>query len=964
MKYETANIRQHHFIRLLTLGMILTMGVFVGDRADARETTLLNDGWYFALGPQEDVPTMASVAATDSPWKPVRIPHDWAISGPFDPSVSGNTGKLPWRGEGWYVCQLKLDDAKAGDCVFLDFDGVMAFPKVYVNGQLAGEWDYGYMSFRVDATPFIRPGELNTVAVHCDTNRHGSRWYPGAGIYRKVTLTVCDPIHVAHWGTFVTTPEVSDSQATVKVMTTVDNASKSDDNIELETRIIDPQGNVVATKKTDGQVAAASSVEISQTLTVDEPKRWDIESPYLYRAETTIASGDRTCDTSATRFGIRTFKWTADDGFYLNGRREQLYGVDLHHDQGPLGAAFYRRAMQRQLEIMKDMGVNAIRTSHNPGSPELVELCDEMGLLVYDECFDKWDATADLPGYPEGFEPFMRRQVRNFVMRDRNSPSVVIWSIGNEISYILSNRDGNAPQKVAYMHGLFKEFDPTRPTSMGCNGTSAVAPGRTILDALDTTGWNYNRKYAKAKERYPDKPVIYTESASAFSTRGHYELPHPTGKTDYSPSLQITSYDYNSARWSDIPDREFELMETDRYCAGEFVWTGFDYLGEPTPHTQDARSSYFGIVDLCGMPKDRFYLYRSHWRPDTTTVHILPHWNWPERIGKPVPVYVYTNGDSAELFLNGKSLGRRTKQGVLPEPESLAKGKTATASTEETDKGKSNLASNGCDGDPSTRWCAANESPEQWWQVDLGSVQQIRSCRILFEKEAWNYRYRLLASEDGQSWTTLVEKDKWEGKNQSIVHSLDTKARYVKIEFTGLKPNCWASFYELELYATNTVAAKSYYSVIDRYRLRWEDVTYEPGELRAVAYKDGKEIGEASVKTAGPPAAIRLTADRTTLDTTERDDLCYIQVEAVDANGTVCPKSDAVIDFRVTGPAEIVAVGNGNPRGYDCLTDATHPLFYGKAMLILRSKPGNKGEIKVYARAEGLPEAEISISRK
>ncbi len=366
-------------------------------------------------------------------------------------------------------------------------------------------------------------------------------------------------------------------------------------------------------------------------------------------------------DTDTTTFGIREFKFTANDGFHLNGKRVQLYGVCLHHDQGALGGAFYTRAMERQLEIMRDMGVNAIRTSHNPPAPELLELCDRMGFVVWDECFDKWDKTADrFDPNKMPLEQYGEKQIRNFVMRDRNHPSVVVWSIGNEIDSPPERPEG--ADKGA--GEIYERFCPQiRFDAAGWYGLLFSLSGGTkqMFDALDLAGWNYQRRYAQYRQRYPDKPIVYSESASALSTRGFYELPLRASKTQYSKEFQVDSYDRNAANWSDIPDREFALMEKDKFVAGEFVWTGFDYLGEPTPYSRQARSSYFGIVDLAGIPKDRFYLYRSHWRPDVTTVHILPHWNWPDRIGQNVPVYVYTNGDTVELFLNGKSLGKQTK---------------------------------------------------------------------------------------------------------------------------------------------------------------------------------------------------------------------------------------------------------------------------------------------------------------
>jgi beta-galactosidase len=784
-----------------------------------RDVVNFNSDWRFAKGGQKGAEV---VDFNDSSWKAVRLPHDWAIAGPFNPKEDGYAGKLPWWGQGWYRKSFKLDRANAGRRVYFDFDGVMAFPKVYINGQLAGEWDYGYMSFRVDATPYVKFGADNTIAVYADTRNHGTRWYPGAGIYRKVTMTVCNPVQLAHWGTYVTTPEVADASAKVNVRSTIENHLKGKSKVSVEVSLLDPDGKTVATFKTDGvAIPAGGSKDVSQSFVIANPQRWDITSPKLYTAKTIIRHGEKIVDTDTATFGIREFKFTADDGFHLNGRRVQLHGVCLHHDQGALGGAFYTRAMERQLEIMRDMGVNAIRTSHNPPAPELLELCDRMGFVVWDECFDKWDRTADrFDPNTTPLEQYGEKQIRNFVMRDRNHPSIVVWSIGNEIDSPPKDPQGLTKERVKLMSDFVRECDLTRPVGMACCFPYQVA--QSVFDALDLTGWNYQRRYAQYRTRYPDKPIIYSESASAFSTRGFYELPLRGSKTQYSSTFQVDSYDRNAANWADIPDREFNLMEKDKFVAGEFVWTGFDYLGEPTPYSKQARSSYFGIVDLAGIPKDRFYLYRSYWRPDVTTVHILPHWNWPDRVGQNVPVYVYTNGDTVELFLNGNSLGKQTKA-----------------------------------------------------------------------KEA----------------------------------------------------------------------GPSYYGSIDKYRLCFNDVNYEQGELKAVAYKDGKEIGQEVMRTAGEPAKIRLTPDRKELKASGND-LCYILVEAMDANDTLCPLADNLIKFKVDGPAEIAGVDNGNPLSYEPFQADYRRLFFGKAMLILRTKEEQTGDIRVTAESDGLTSAGIIVQSR
>jgi beta-galactosidase len=1024
------------------VGMLAALAY--GQGSGGRTVVNFNDGWRFAKGAQVGA---EKPEFDDSGWQAVRLPHDWAIAGPFNPSENGYAGKLPWRGEGWYRKTFTLDSAGSslwrgrpalalssnetmpaskeqepnvraakergrdaldtqgqdalatedGRRVYFDFDGVMAFPKVYVNGQLAGEWDYGYMSFRVDATPYVKFGAKNTIAVYVDTRQHGTRWYPGAGIYRKVTMTICNPVHLAHWGTYVTTPDVSDSEATVRIRSTIENHRDTAVQVTATTFVFEPEGKPIAKAGKNETVPAGGSREIEQTIVINKPERWDITSPRLYVIQTALRVDGKTVDADATPFGIRTFQFTANDGFHLNGRRVQLHGVCLHHDQGPLGAAFYPRAMERQLEIMRDMGVNAIRTSHNPPAPELLDLCDRMGFVVWDEAFDKWDGTADrvararVEGVPPSnrgqdgldtrgqdardtktpsgrkggtpsprgetpaLEQYGEKQLRNFVLRDRNHPSIVVWSVANELGG--GGRDGVTPERVKFMSDFVRKYDATRPVGMACH-----IPGlaeQPNFDALDLTGWNYARRYATYRRRYPDKPIIYSESASALSTRGFYDLPLPNRKNEYSKQLQVDSYDLNAADWSDIPDCEFKLMQDDPFVAGEFVWTGFDYLGEPTPFSQEAKNSYFGIVDLCGIPKDRFYLYRSYWRPDTTTVHLLPHWNWPDRIGKNVPVFVYTNGDSAELFLNGKSLGRRQKGVIPPRPENFAKGKPAIASSNQPDHPPAHAN----DGGTGSRWTAVQAGPEQWWQVDLGEVKPICYIAIDFEREEKNCGYQIKVSTDASAWQTIVTKNtsrqpQWGGPTE-IFHEVDTQARYVRIEFTDMRNGAWASIKEFAVYPQP--AESPYYDVTYTYRLRWNDVTYEPGELKAVAYKNGQPIGEAIMRTAGKPATLRLTPDRKEL-WAGGDDLCYVLVEAQDDQGALCPSADNLVRFQVDGPAEIAAVGNGNPLSIEPFQADYRKLFYGKAMLILRTKPGEGGTVRVTATSDGLATGEATVS--
>jgi beta-galactosidase len=903
-------------------------------------------GWRFTKG---DPDGAASSDFDDASWTPVRLPHDWAIAGPFDPQApSGASGKLPWKGVGWYRKTFALD-RREGDRVYLDFDGVMAFPQVYINGQLAGEWDYGYTSFRIDATELVDLRGRNVVAVRVDTTQHGTRWYPGAGIYRSVMLELRGPVHVAQWGVFVTTPKVVDQRAVVAVEAAVENHADRPTEAAVDFIVLDPARKQLI-RRSEEVTLAPGQKTLRATLDIDQPRRWDIDDPTRYTLRTVVRAGGAVVDQQDVRFGIRSVELTAD-GLYLNGRRVQLRGVNLHHDQGPLGAAFYARAMERQLEIMMDMGVNAIRTAHNPPAAEMLELCDRMGLLVWDECFDKWDATAGRVRGGPSHEAHAERHLRSMVMRDRNHPSVFVWSIGNEIG---PGGEGLTPERVAMMRDVVRKFDTTRPVGIASN-LPELGRGE-MFESLDFVGWNYCRHYTVSREHYPDRPNIYSESAAAVSTRGFYELPLPVLKTDYSRQYQVSSYDYNTASWADVPDREFDLMQEDQYVAGEFVWSGFDYVGEPTPFDNVARSSYFGAVDLCGIPKDRFWLYRSHWRPDEPTVHLLPHWNWsssPSR--RPVPVFVYTNGDSAELFLNGRSLGRRVKGVAPPRPENFAATARVTASSSRP----AATPEFAVDGNYIQRWFASSPDPNQWLELDLGELRPIRCLEVSFEREAKRYGYVVKASADGRDWQSIVTHPASDAlwSDGAGMHQVDTSARYIRIEIDDIRSVAWATYWasirEVGVYPEPVESA--FYVPTYDYRLRWNAVPYEPGELTAVAYRNGAKVGEATVRTAGEPAQLRLRPDRTELAATG-DDLCYVLVESLDKEGVECPLADHLVRFSIDGPAEIAGVGNGNPMSFEPFQARERKLFQGKAMLILRTLEGEPGTIRIVAASDGLAE--------
>ena len=922
-----------------------------------RADEVLTLGWRFAKETDRNL-SAEKIDFDDSAWREVRVPHDWAISGPFDPKGNGGTGKLPWQGVGWYRKTLELAASDAGKCVYLDFDGVMASPQVYVNGQLAGGWDYGYMSFRVDATPYVKFGEKNVIAVRVSTLDHRSRWYPGAGIYRKVVLRIQNSSHFAYHGIQITTPEVEKDRATVTV------------KWEIEQAPLDAAVAVKLMRK--GIVAAESSAFASAgslNLTVGTPALWDVESPNLYTAAVALKSAaGETLAEERIRFGIRTIAfpvatgplandWAAN-GFHLNGRRVQMRGVNLHSDLGLLGMAFDRSAMRRQLSIMKAMGVNALRTSHNAPAPEVLDLCDEMGILVWDECFDKWDGTAGRKSN-EKLEPYVARNLQAFVKRDRNHPSVVVWSMSNEIGKGKPDdpkNNGLTRARCALFREKMRELDTTRPIG---NGNIYFMSYKDVLDDgiyddLDITGWNYGGCYRPVKEKYPTKPLVYSESASAYSSYGFYINPPPTGKRELrNNQYQVDSYDHNAG--PDIPDVEFDRMEKDCYVCGEFVWTGFDYLGEPSPHP-DSRSAYYGIVDLTGVPKDRYYLYRSYWNPQADTLHILPHWNWAGLEGKSVPVYVYTSGDSAELFLNGRSLGIRKKDGQsLPGFTNLMTKAAVTASSVEDDKG--NFAKLAIDGDSATRWCAATRHLPEWIQFDLGEPKTFRYLAIEFEFEYALYAFEAQVSADGERWETVFAKKA--GETKPIALEKPVTARYVKVPGTEVQKGYFASI--RDVYASPDpipTLSQPYYRICDKYRLRWLDVPYEPGELKVIAYKDGKRLGEKTMRTAGEPAALKLTVEPKYSD--DEDELIWVQIDALDAKGVRNPLAMNRLQFKLEGNGTILGVGNGNPHAFEAFTEtASHPLFYGKAMAVIRRDA--PGPLSLTVSSEGLTAATVTL---
>ena len=631
--------------------------------------------WRFFKGEAEGA---EQPGFNDGAWRALDLPHDWAIEGPFDRKYGPHQGGLPFYGTGWYRKHFVVPTAAKGREFKIQFDGAMSNSSVWLNGQKVGGRPYGYESFALDITPQIKFGEENVLAVRLAPEEQSSRWYPGAGLYRSVWLIVTGPQRVGQWGTYVTTPAVTDAKATVDVRTEVENRAAQSAKVTLETAVLDAAGKQVGRTTNDVTIPAGGRQTIDAKIEVANPHRWDMDSPYLYSVASIVRADGKQTDHYLTPFGIRTIEYSREKGFLLNGKSRKFQGVCNHHDLGALGAAVNRRALERQIEIMKAAGVNAIRTSHNPPAPELLDLCDRMGVVVMDEAFDMWKRPKVRNGLSKFWDEWHVTDLREFVRRDRNHPSVVMWSIGNEVPE-QGMADG---AKIAQeLTNIVHEEDRTRPTTSAFNNADGAMRNH-LAEAVDIPGFNYRPlQYAKIIQDHPNWIVYGSETSSGVSSRGVYHL--PIEKYEKHPSLNLTSYDVIAPPWAYIADVEWDAQEKNPSLLGEFVWTGFDYLGEPTPYfngrNTDAdwpsRSSYFGIVDLAGFPKDRFYLYQSHWTTKPM-IHVLPHWNWSGMEGKPIPVMVYTNTEEAELFLNGKSLGRKKR---FSEPVELPVGNSASA---------------------------------------------------------------------------------------------------------------------------------------------------------------------------------------------------------------------------------------------------------------------------------------------
>jgi len=782
----------------------------------------LEKGWKFTKGDPTDA---MNPEYNDDHWENVTVPHDWAIYGPFDKEIdkqvvaieqngekiasekTGRTGALPYVGVGWYRTSFKLPTFKNGEKVTILFDGAMSRATLYVNGSKAGYWPYGYNSFFFDITPYIKPGIPVNIAVRLENLEESSRWYPGAGLYRNVHVLITPQTHIATWGTQLSTPTVSGILAKVNLKTRIE---KPVEDLCLITEIKDPDGKVIETNTNDHIIGA----EFEQNFSVNAPKLWSPETPTQYTAESKLKLGNRVIDSFTTKFGIRSISFGPDKGFQLNGITRKFKGVCLHHDLGPLGSAVNVAALRRQLTILRDMGCDAIRTSHNMPAPELLDLCDEMGFMVMDEAFDEWKKPKCKNGYNLFYNEWAEKDLINFIRRDRNHPSIVLWSIGNEVP---EQAYQEGCRQAYFLREIIHREDPTRPVTSGIDNVDNAIKNQ-FAATVDVPGLNYRlHKYQNAYEMLPQGFILGSETASTISSRGIYKFPVKKGYDQQYPDRQCSSYDLEYCGWSNLPDDDWMWQDDKDWVIGEFVWTGFDYLGEPTPYDGmwPSRSSYFGICDLAGLPKDRYYLYRSRWNNAEPTLHILPHWNWKGREGEVTPVFVYTSYPEAEIFINGKSQGR------------LKKGTS------------------------------------------------------------------------GQ----------------------------------------------------------------ERYRLMWNDVKYEPGTLKVVAYDLlGKAVDEKLIKTSGEPAQLILQADRAVLQADGKD-LAYVTVSVVDKDGNECPDVINTLQFNVKGAGVYRAACNGDATSLEQFHLPVMNLFSGKLVVLVQSKDVG-GEITLEASGKGLKSGLLNLKAR
>ncbi len=808
-----------------------------------RDRIKFTKNWKFSLDNSEQ---FSSAEFNDSAWRVLNLPHDWSIEGEFsreNPASPGG-GALP-GGIGWYRKTFQLPESDNGKLVFIDFDGIYQKGEVWINGHYLGMRPYGYSSFRHDLTPYLNFGDKeNVIAVKVNNSEQpNSRWYSGSGIYRNVWLVKTGKLFVDHWGTFVTTPEVSKEKATVSVETKVENRLDNQANATLKTVIYDANGKLVAEDESSQSIESGSEINYSQNIEINKPELWSIENPVLYKAVSEVYNNGKLTDQYETNFGVRFFEFDPYEGFSLNGEHVKLLGVCQHHDLGCLGAAINIRALERQLEILKEMGCNSIRTSHNPPAPELLDLCDKMGFVVQDETFDMWRKKKTPFDYSRYFPEWHERDLTDHILRDRNHPSVMMWSIGNEVleqwdhvgadtldiqeANFLLNFDKNIDESIiasgemsvnslltTKLANIVKSLDSTRPVTAACN---EVNPWNNLFKsgALDIYGFNYHEgSFADFHETFPDKKFIVSESTSGLMSRGFYQMPSDSmliwparGRNQApfgNPGQQCSSYDNCHVPWGSTHEESWKIVKKYDHIAGTYIWTGFDYLGEPTPYWWPSRSSYFGIIDLAGFPKDVYYMYQSEWT-DKDVLHIFPHWNWEP--GQLIDIWAYTNAHEVELFLNGKSLGTKSKQG-------------------------------------------------------------------------------------------------------------------------------------------------------DDLHIMWR-ISFEPGNLKAISRTNGKVVLEREIKTAGKPAQVKATADRSRISA-GGEDLSFITIEVLDENGIPVPDAGNQIRFSVEGDAKIVGVDNGNPVSHEPMKGSTIKTFNGKCLVVVQAGE-NTGKAVLTASAEGLEPGTVEI---
>lgn len=777
-----------------------------------------NDDWKFFLGEASGVP---DDNFNDAAWRKLQLPHDWSIELPFDStSPTGNGGGALRGGLGWYRKTFRLPLSAKGKNIFIDFDGIYCNSEVFINGRSLGVRPNGYISFRYDLTPYIRYGQQNTIAVKVDNSQQpNSRWYSGSGIYRNVWLVTLDDIFVDHWGTFVTTPVVTEKSADVKLAVTVRNKGNANQDVQVKTTVYDEMQRPLQNHASSLVLNNNSTEQIVHRFTVVSPRLWSVNHPYLYKAVTQVYVKGKLSDEYVTRFGIRYFNFDAAKGFSLNGEPMKIIGVCDHHDLGSLGTAVNKRALERHLEILKAMGCNGIRTSHNPPAPELLDLCDRMGFIVMDEAFDMWKKEKNKYDYHLVWDEWHKKDLEDQVMRDRNHPSVMIWSIGNEIPEQWGGGNDTSGVLIAReLASIVRSLDSTRPITSALNDPY---PHNAIYrsGALDLVGFNYHHQdFKNFPKLFPGQKFIGTETVSALQTRGHYDMPSDSIRRwpsrwdkpveNANPDLTCSAYDNCSAPWGSTHEETIkELLKYD-FVSGMYVWTGFDYIGEPTPYPWPARSSYFGIIDLAGFPKDVYYLYQSLFT-SKPVLHVFPHWNWKE--GQTVDVWAYyNNADEVELYLNGKSLGVRKKQG---------------------------------------------EDLHVMWRV-----------------------------------------------------------------------------------------------------------VYAPGTLKAVSRKNGKKVLEKVITTAGEPAAIILSADRSNINA-DANDLSFITAKVVDKNGVVVPDASNLISFDVSGTGNLAATDNGNQTSMESFQSAKRKAYNGLCLAIIRGN-GKPGTITVKAEANGLSSAKLVLNAR